>query len=138
MAGRRKSIRVVAAPRCPTLRRRGGTAVGSITRWASVFASAVCLSLAPFYPADAQPQNLNAAVKAASCNACHGRGGDSIAGIPRLAGRNATELYEKLIAFKKGNRPAYVMHQHARGYSDEELREIATEFSRQSVDRPKW
>jgi cytochrome c553 len=33
--------------------------------------------------------DLSVALKAASCNACHGPGGASIAGIPPLAGRAA-------------------------------------------------
>jgi cytochrome c553 len=84
-------------------------------------------------PAVAQPLNLNVAAKAASCNACHGPSGNSIAGIPPLAGRPADELFALLAAFKNGRRDAFVMHQHAKGYSDEELRDIAADFSRQRL-----
>lgn len=82
-------------------------------------------------PAAAQ-QNLAVAAKAASCNSCHGPYGRSDAGIPPLAGRPANELYALLIAFKTGQRSAFVMHQHAKGYADEELRDIATYFAQQA------
>ena len=87
--------------------------------------------------AQAQPLNLNVAAKAASCNACHGPSGMSIAGIPPLAGRPADELYSLLVGFKTGQRPAFVMHHHAKGYSDEELRDIAGEFARQKPNQER-
>ena len=88
-------------------------------------------------PLRAQPVNLAVAAKAASCNACHGPYGRSDAGIPPLAGRSADELYAALAGFKTGSRAAFVMHQHAKGYSDEELRDIAVEFSRQKPTRER-
>ncbi len=86
------------------------------------------------FPGEGAAQDRRAAqLKAASCNACHGPSGRSDAGIPPLAGRPEVELYEMLKAFKSGARPAFVMHQHAKGYSDEELRQIAAEFARQTA-----
>ena len=50
--------------------------------------------------------------------------------IPAIAGRGAETLYRALIEFKTGQRPAAtVMHQHARGYSDDELRRLAQYFA---------
>lgn len=67
-----------------------------------------------------------ARVWAASCAACHGTDGRSQGGIPPLAGRDANSLTRALIEFKNGQRPAAtVMHQHAKGYSDDELKRIA-------------
>lgn len=40
-----------------------------------------------------------------------------------------------LVEFKNGTRAAFVMHQHAKGYSERELKEIAAEFARQSPAR---
>jgi cytochrome c553 len=67
---------------------------------------------------------------AASCAACHGTDGRSEGGMPPLAGRNADELYTMMLAFKNGSRPATVMHQHAKGYSEDELKRITEYFSK--------
>ncbi|MEW6727861.1 MAG: c-type cytochrome [Pseudomonadota bacterium] len=64
-----------------------------------------------------------------TCFACHGDMGKGTATIPPLAGRSAESLYEQLIAFKTGKRPATVMDRHAKGYSDEELRAVAEYFA---------
>ncbi|MCG5501983.1 c-type cytochrome [Ectothiorhodospira lacustris] len=68
---------------------------------------------------------------AASCAACHGTDGRAIAGSTALAGRDGEDLYQLLIEFKTGERPATVMHQHAKGYSDAELRALANWFAAQ-------
>lgn len=67
---------------------------------------------------------------AASCAACHGTDGKAEGTGLYLAGRPADELYQRLIAYKTGKLPATVMHQHAKGYTDEELRRLADHFSR--------
>ncbi|MFN9029349.1 MAG: c-type cytochrome [Betaproteobacteria bacterium] len=81
--------------------------------------------------ATAQTSNLDVAAKAASCNACHGPYGQSQAGIPTLEGRSADDMFTSLKGFANGQRAAYVMHHHAKGYSDQELRDIATYFAQQ-------
>jgi cytochrome c553 len=82
----------------------------------------------------AQPKpDLTVAAKAVSCNACHGPYGRSEAGIPPLAGRDADQMFAALVGFKTGQRGAFVMHHHAKGYSDEELRAMAEYFSKQSA-----
>lgn len=81
--------------------------------------------------AAAQTNNFDVASKAASCNACHGPYGRSQAGIPTLEGRSADDMYASLKGFATGQRAAYVMHHHAKGYSDQELRDIATYFAQQ-------
>lgn len=97
--------------------------------------SSTCvLALLAATSAHAQTQtDLTVAAKAASCNACHGPYGRSEAGIPPLAGRDAEQTYTALIGFKTGQRNAYVMHHHAKGYSDQELRAIASYFAKQSL-----
>ena len=67
---------------------------------------------------------------AATCTACHGTDGRSVGGIPpSLAGRDKGELLQTMKDFKAGKRPATVMHQHAKGYSDQELELIAGYFA---------
>ncbi len=81
--------------------------------------------------AQAQGQEAQTRVAAASCAACHGTQGASLGGIPAIAGVDQWQLLEKLLAYKKGELPATVMHQHAKGYSDAELAQLADFFSRQ-------
>ena len=67
---------------------------------------------------------------AATCTACHGTDGRSVDGIPpSLAGQDKNSLLQTLKEFKAGKRPATIMHQHAKGYTDEQLELIATYFS---------
>lgn len=67
---------------------------------------------------------------AATCFTCHGSDGRSVGGVPpALAGRNKGELLQTLKDFKAGKRPATIMHQHARGYSDGQLELIAGYFA---------
>lgn len=71
-----------------------------------------------------------ARVWAASCAACHGTDGRGQGAVPPIAGRDAEQLLRTLLEFKNGQRPAAtVMPQHAKGYSDEELRRIAQVFA---------
>lgn len=67
---------------------------------------------------------------ASTCAACHGSDGKAQGAIPPIAGRDADQIYRALLEFKNGQRPAAtVMHQHAKGYTDEELRRIAQAFA---------
>lgn len=68
---------------------------------------------------------------AASCAACHGTNGHSVGGTAVLAGMDKALFVAQMQAFKSGARPATVMHQHAKGYSDEEFELLATFFAAQ-------
>jgi sulfide dehydrogenase cytochrome subunit len=93
-----------------------------------VLASALLLQSAAVA---AQTSTLEIASKASSCNACHGPYGRSQAGIPTLEGRSADDMYASLKGFASGQKSAFVMHHHAKGYTDQELRDIATYFAQQ-------
>ncbi len=80
----------------------------------------------------AQEVDRQARAWAASCAACHGTDGRTQGQVPALAGRDADQLYRSLLEFKNNQRPsATVMHQHAKGYTDDELRRISRQFARQ-------
>lgn len=84
--------------------------------------------------ASASPSaELNRHALAATCAACHGTDGRVPAGsaMPSLAGRPAPWLIEQMQAFKSGARPATVMHQIARGYSEAQIAQIAAFFASQ-------
>jgi cytochrome c553 len=72
---------------------------------------------------------------AASCAACHGTDGHSGGGMPSLAGRDAGELERLLRDFRDGKRFATIMHQHAKGYTDDEMKQLARHFSQVKAER---
>ncbi len=74
--------------------------------------------------------DLQARAWAASCAACHGTDGKSNSAIPSINGQDKAVLLTKLLAYKRDQLPATVMHQHAKGYSDAELERLADHFSR--------
>lgn len=85
-----------------------------------------CLS-APLATA-ADPQYARSL--AATCFTCHGTDGRSVEGVPpSLAGQNRDYLLKQLQEFRDGKRPATIMHQHAKGYTDEQLALIAGYFA---------
>ncbi|MGE0347950.1 c-type cytochrome [Hydrogenophaga sp.] len=70
-------------------------------------------------------------VWAAACANCHGTDGRAQPGTIALAGQSKDDLLQKLLDFKNGKRPATVMHQLAKGYTDEQLAQIAGYFATQ-------
>jgi cytochrome c553 len=70
---------------------------------------------------------------AANCAPCHGTDGHAAPGSPLepLAGRPAGRIIEIMAKFKDGTRPATLMHQIAKGYSDAEIAAIADYFEKQ-------
>ena len=68
---------------------------------------------------------------AASCAACHGSNGNAVAGNAVLAGMDANYFITQMLAFKDGNRPATVMHHHAKGLNVDEINLLASYFSQQ-------
>lgn len=85
-------------------------------------------------PVWAQDTNiLRIKALAATCAACHGTAGRAIEGaaVPGLAGLPAAYMVEQMKAFKNGSRPATVMHQLAKGYSDAQIEQLAVYFAAQ-------
>ena len=75
---------------------------------------------------------------AAACFTCHGTDGNSAGGIPpSLSGRASGELFQMLKDFQSGKRPATVMHQQARGYTDGQLKAIAGYFESVKPANPR-
>lgn len=66
---------------------------------------------------------------AATCYSCHGTDGKSHSAIPPLAGMDKSYFIEQMKDFKSGKREATVMHQHAKGYTDEEFEQMAAIFA---------
>ncbi|MFP8834345.1 c-type cytochrome [Hydrogenophaga sp. XSHU_21] len=93
-------------------------------RW---LAGAVLLAAA----ATAQAQVNQIKVWAAACANCHGTDGRAQPGNESLAGKDKDEMLQKLLDFKSGRKPATIMHQLSKGYTDEQLAQIAAYFAAQ-------
>lgn len=100
---------------------RAGSAIGAL----------LLLGSLPAQAADAE--RLRTRALAATCAHCHGTDGRALPGqaMARLAGLPERYLLEQLTAFRTGQRPATVMHQITKGYSQEQLETLATYFAAQ-------
>jgi cytochrome c553 len=82
-------------------------------------------------------QNVHIRQLAASCAACHGTNGNSVAANSAddanavLAGISVNEFTEKMLGFRDGSRKATVMHHHAKGLTLDEINQLAVHFSQQ-------
>jgi sulfide dehydrogenase cytochrome subunit len=88
--------------------------------------SLIGLTLLPARAADVDGRNL-----AANCTGCHGTNGVSAGAIPTLAGMERSRMVLLMQEFRDGKRPATVMHQHAKGYTDAQIETIAAWFAAQ-------
>jgi cytochrome subunit of sulfide dehydrogenase len=77
----------------------------------------------------AQADALQVRSWAAACANCHGTMGVAQPGMESLAGVSKDDMAKKLLDFKAGRRPATIMHQLAKGYSDEQLQQLAAYFA---------
>ena len=95
----------------------------------AIGAGCAALLLFGVVPAHAQDSTYARSL-AATCFTCHGTDGRSVNGIPpSLAGQNKEYLLQQMKALRAGQRPATIMHQQAKGYTDEELELIAGYFA---------
>lgn len=70
---------------------------------------------------------------AATCANCHGTFGQARGEMKPLAGKPAHEIIDLLNRFRSGAEAATVMHQISRGYTDEQLKQIASYFAAQQA-----
>ena len=98
-------------------------------------AGLICYGLAGCLSAYAQDSKEALYTKslAATCANCHGTNGkvasDSL--VVGLAGLPADYIASQMKAFKSGARPATVMHQLAKGFSDAQIDQMAAYFAAQ-------
>ena len=97
---------------------------------ASAAAAAWAQAPAPnFAPSNTTPQGVRS--MASACAMCHGSDGRAAPNstVAALAGRPKDEIVQSMAQFKSGQRPATIMHQIAKGYSDAEIAALAAYFS---------
>ena len=68
---------------------------------------------------------------AATCANCHGTEGLTTDGsaIPALAGMPRDYMIMQMKSFKDGSRPATVMHQLSKGFTDQQIESVASYFA---------
>jgi cytochrome c553 len=97
-------------------------------RWA-LLAVAACL---PWVGTVALAQDANLARNlAATCANCHGTNGAARGDMKPLAGVSAGKIIAMLADFKSGAQPATIMHQIAKGYTDDQIKLIAAHMAAQ-------
>lgn len=90
---------------------------------------ATCVLGLGLQQASAQSDPLQVRAWASACANCHGTAGVAQPGMESLAGMPREELAKKMLDFKAGRKPATIMHQLAKGYSDEQLQQLAAYFA---------
>jgi cytochrome c553 len=105
-----------------------------MTRFHSALAGALVLAAS----ATTWAQDRDALVLrslAATCANCHGTNGRAVEGssVPTIAGMPKAYLATQLKAFKAGERPATIMHQLSKGYSDAQIEQLASYFAVQKA-----
>lgn len=105
----------------------------TIMKSALITAAASVALLVAGTAAATEQQELYTKALAATCANCHGTFGKSIkdGALPSLAGMQSDEFTAQMQAFKSGTRPATIMHQIAKGFSDEQIRLLASYFASQ-------
>lgn len=90
------------------------------------------LLLAATAASPASAQDTATRALAATCASCHGTDGRSATKeVVPLAGLSKEHIVSQMKAFKDGTRPATIMHQLAKGYSDQQIDAIASYLSAQ-------
>ena len=69
---------------------------------------------------------------AATCTGCHGTEGRSIGAIPSIAGMEEKKFAQKMLYYKSDKAQATIMHQHARGYTLDQINRMARYFRNQT------
>jgi len=75
-----------------------------------------------------QAQRLYNQSLAATCANCHGTNGVSVPGVtvPMIHQLTESVMFERLMEYKSGKRTGTIMPQLAKGYTDEQLKTIAS------------
>ena len=109
------------------------TATSVATSVALFVAALIALFAAPVtvQAAEIKPEAVRSL--AATCANCHGTNGRAVpgAGMASLAGMDRTQMLRALTEFRNGTRPATVMHQISKGYTEAQLEAIAGWFAAQ-------
>ena len=70
---------------------------------------------------------------AAACALCHGTNGINAGGLPDIGGMPRDHIAQQLRDFRDGKRPATIMHQIAKGYTEPQIAALAEFFAAQKA-----
>ena len=105
-------------------------------RWKeSTVAVALLLGAGVALASGSSPEQRAGAYLASNCANCHGTSGRSVGAMPSLSGQNKEYIALQMRAFRDGQRPATIMHQLSKGYSDAQIDAIAAHFASQPAAR---
>ena len=91
----------------------------------------LCFGTATMFNAQAETPSQVRSLSA-SCAACHGTNGNAQGSMVTLAGTPQQVIAQKMQDYKAGRVPsAAIMHQLAKGYTDDEINAIAAYFAAQ-------
>jgi cytochrome c553 len=94
------------------------------------------LAALAFTASAAMAQDANLARNlAATCANCHGTNGIARGDMKPLAGVSAEKIVAAVADYKSGNQPATIMHQIAKGYTDEQIKLVANWFAAQPAKK---
>ena len=99
-----------------------------------IIAAAVMAAVGSSAVAQSPDPNL-ARNLAATCANCHGTNGVSQGAVESLAGMPKADLVRKMQEFKTGKRPASIMHQLSKGYTDEQIELLGGWFAAQKAPK---
>jgi cytochrome c553 len=107
--------------------------IKSISSMACVALSMSTIAISSSVMAQSKPiqtksaQDLYQRGLAATCANCHGTDGKGVenANMPVINHLNSEQILTQLKAFKSGERQGTIMHQLAKGYTDEQMQSIA-------------
>ena len=69
-------------------------------------------------------------ILAGNCSTCHGPQGQGYELIPKISGLDREEIISLLEGFKAGTETATIMDRHAKGYTKQEIKQLADHFSK--------
>jgi len=115
---------------------RGGRASHHAAAGAGAALVLVATSLAGPVTSAPTAAELEVRSLAATCAACHGTDGNAVASsaTPRLAGLDKDTIVREMREFREGTRPATVMQQIAKGFTDEQTSRLAEYFAGRPPD----
>lgn len=99
----------------------------------TILLAALALSMMVIATTHAQESSSPGRNLAANCANCHGTNGRSVSGMPSLAGRPRGEVARILREFRDGKRPATIMQQIAKGYTETQIDAVSDFFAAESA-----
>jgi len=81
-------------------------------------------------------EGQSSSLLADTCAGCHGTNGSSVGpASPTIAGMSVETFLEAMKGYRTGTRPSTIMDRLTKGYTEEQIKEMAEYFSKQKFER---